>query len=138
MPGSPTARAISCAVEALRSLLGGDARARLWTSDADGPNPYAAFLAAADLVLVTQDSTNMLTEAAAAAKPTLLLPMAGEDGRLAALYAALEARGNLKRYAGALEPWAVTPLRETDRAAAEVVRRLEGRAYPPPSASGLT
>jgi hypothetical protein len=119
------------AVDALRTRFGassGHAKGvRLWTRDEDGPNPYDAFLAAADVVLVTKDSTNMITEAASAAKPVLLVDMQGDDGKLAALYAELEARGSAKPFAGALEPWPVEPLAETDLAAAEVVRRLDAR-----------
>ena len=38
-----------------------------------GANPYFAFLAAADYILVTEDSTNLATEAAATGKPVYLL-----------------------------------------------------------------
>jgi len=38
-----------------------------WFHDAEGPNPYFAFLGGADIILVTEDSTNMLTEACATA-----------------------------------------------------------------------
>jgi len=116
------------AVKALRARFKDNPAVWLWTSDADGPNPYDAFLAAADIVLVTKDSTNMVTEAAAAGKPTLLLPMAGDDGKFAAFYDALMERGLTKPFAGDLTPWPVERLRETDRAATEIVKRLKARA----------
>ena len=117
------------AVDALRTRLADAPDALLWTSDADGPNPYAAFLAAADVVLVTADSANMITEAATAGRPTLLAPMRGDDGKLTRLYEALEAHGALRRYSGApLEAWPVTPLAETDRAAAAIVALLAERS----------
>ena len=98
---------------------------RAWIWDGDGPNPYFAFLAAADVVLVTEDSTNMAVEAATAGRPVLRLPMAGPgDGKFRRLHAALDARGLSRPFADALEAWPVTPLAETDRAAAEVIRRL--------------
>lgn len=108
----------------LRHELGGRENVRLWSDAADGPNPYFAYLAAADVALATKDSTNMLTEAATAGKPLYLLPMAGSDGKFARLYDALEARGLARRFAGSLEVWETEPLRETDRAAGEIVRRL--------------
>jgi len=116
------------AVSALRARFKDDPSVWLWTGDADGDNPYDAFLAAADIVLVTKDSTNMITEAASAGKPTLLLPMAGEDGKFAALYDELTARGLTKPFTGELKPWPVEPLRETDRAAAQIVKRLKARS----------
>jgi mitochondrial fission protein ELM1 len=40
----------------------------------------------------------------------------------------LEARGAARPFAGAFDRWSYEPLRETERAAAEVLRRLDGRA----------
>ena len=99
-----------------------------WIWGGEGPNPYFAFLAAADVVLVTEDSTNMALEAAAAGKPVLVLPMAGRgDPKFGRLHAALQARGAARPFTGALEPWPVEALRETERAAAAVLRRLDAR-----------
>jgi mitochondrial fission protein ELM1 len=120
-------RTPEAAKRALRGRFAEDPGVWLWTEDADGPNPYDAFLAAADLALVTKDSTNMITEAASAGVPVLLLPMEGEDGKFTRLYEALERQGGARAFSGALEPWSVTPLAETDRAAAEILRRLEAR-----------
>lgn len=61
----------------------------LWTGDQDGPNPYARFLRDADYVVVTSDSTNMLTEAASAGRKVLIWPMAGRDGKFTQLYSDL-------------------------------------------------
>jgi hypothetical protein len=123
-------RTPEAATAALRARFAGDAGVWLWTDEADGPNPYDAFLAAADVALVTKDSTNMITEAASAGLPVLLLAMAGEDGKFAKLYAALERRGNARPFEGAIEAWPVEPLAETERAAAELVRRLAERRDP--------
>jgi hypothetical protein len=114
-------------VDRLRAAFAHAPHVRLWTEDADGPNPYAAFLGAADVVLATRDSTNMITEAASAGKPVYLTPMAGEDGKLALLYAELARRGGLRELKDAekIETWPVEPLRETERAAAETVRRAQ-------------
>jgi mitochondrial fission protein ELM1 len=114
------------AVAALRERFAGDEGAIVWTGDRDGPNPYLAFLAAADAVLVTKDSTNMLTDAATAGKPVLMLPVEGRDGKFERLYAELEARGLARPFQGRLETWPVEPLRETDRAAQELVKRWKG------------
>lgn len=92
------------------------------------PNPYFAFLAAADAILVTEDSTNLATDAAATGKPLYVLPMAGRSGKLARFHAELRARGISRPFDGRLETWTYPPLAETDRAAAEVLRRYEASA----------
>ena len=48
----------------------------LW--DGEGENPYFAFLAAADVVVATEDSINMVAEAASTGKP---IHIAAVDGR---------------------------------------------------------
>lgn len=112
------------AVEALRARFADQDRVWLWTGEADGPNPYLAYLAAADVVIATRDSTNMLTEAAAAGRPVLIAAMTGRDAKFASLYARLEAMDLARPFQGRLETWETTPLAETERAAGEVVRRF--------------
>jgi mitochondrial fission protein ELM1 len=99
---------------------------RIWMHSGDGPNPYFAFLSAADWVFVTEESTNMLVEAATAGKPLYALPMAGRPGKFARLHAGLEAYGALRPYLGRLESWTYPPLRETDRAAELLIARWLG------------
>lgn len=95
-----------------------------WIWDETGENPYAAFLAAADAVLVTEDSTNLATDAAATGKPVHVLAMAGASAKFTRFHADLEGRGVTRRFDGGLENWAYTPLDETGRAAREVLRRI--------------
>jgi len=95
-----------------------------WIWDETGENPYAAFLAAADAILVTEDSTNLATDAAATGKPVHVLAMAGTSPKFARFHADLEARGIARRFGGALEEWGYLPLNETDRAAREILQRL--------------
>jgi uncharacterized protein len=89
----------------------------------EGPNPYFAFLAAADAVLVTEESTNLATDAAVTGKPVYVLPLPGRSAKLARFHAELEARGVSRRFAGEIAHWSYAPLRETDRAAEELLRR---------------
>jgi mitochondrial fission protein ELM1 len=95
--------------------------------DGDGENPYFAFLGAADVILVTEDSANMPTEAAATGKPVYLLRMDGGQARKRRFHKELAALGITRWFGSELESWSYTPLRETERAAAEVLRRM-GRA----------
>ncbi|MBU1378613.1 MAG: mitochondrial fission ELM1 family protein [Alphaproteobacteria bacterium] len=94
--------------------------------DGSGDNPYFAFLAAADAILVTEDSTNLATDAAATGKPLFVLAMAGRSAKLARFHAALRARDVAKPFVGELTAPPYPPLLETDRAAREVLRRYDG------------
>ena len=88
-----------------------------------GENPYLGILALADFLLVTEDSTNMATEAAAAGKPVYILPLAGVRPKQARLHAEMFARGIARPFAGVLELFSYPPLVETARAATEIARR---------------
>lgn len=90
----------------------------------EGANPYFAFLAAADVILVTEDSINMAAEAASTGKPIFVLPMQGGSARIRRFHTDLESRGAARPFGGLFHRWSYEPLRETDRAAAEIVRRL--------------
>jgi mitochondrial fission protein ELM1 len=96
--------------------------------DGTGENPYFAFLAAADAILVTEDSTNLATDAAATGKPLFVLPMTGHSAKLARFHAELQRRGVSHLFAGELTAPPYAPLLETDRAARELLRRYDGSA----------
>jgi mitochondrial fission protein ELM1 len=98
-----------------------------WTWDNKGDNPYFAFLAAADIVLVTEDSTNLATDAATTGKPIHVLPMAGGGPKFDRFHQDLRRRGVARPFTGALSTWSYPPLDETDRAAAEVLRLFDER-----------
>jgi mitochondrial fission protein ELM1 len=110
--------------EARRALTEQLGRRPGWVWDGQGANPYFAFLSAADAILVTEDSVNMAAEAASTGKPVYILPMLGGSERIARFHRALRARGASRPFEGRLERWAYEPLRETERAAAEVLRRM--------------
>ena len=107
-------------------LLGSD-HDNVWSYGGDGPNPYFAFLGGADIILVTEDSTNMLTEAAGTGKPVFTLPMQGKPGKFDRLYAKLEERCNIRPYDGDLEAQPYEPLEETERMARQFWAHFEAR-----------
>ena len=99
----------------------------VWLHDGEGPNPYFAFLGGADMILVTEDSTNMLTESCATGKPVYRLPMSGQAGKFQSLYDALESRCGVVRYSGQLSGEDYLPLNETARMAEAVWSRFDAR-----------
>jgi hypothetical protein len=98
-----------------------------WIWDGEGANPYFAFLAAADIILVTEDSTNLATDAATTGKPVHVLAMSGGGAKFERFHRDLRERGVSRPFDGELATWSYTPLDETDRAAAEVLRRYDAR-----------
>lgn len=98
-----------------------------WTWDGTGPNPLPAFLHAADHVVVTADSINMVAEAASTGKPVHIAAVEGRQARKDRFHAALLAHGAARTFTGALDSWSYPPLRETERAAAAVLERLAAK-----------
>lgn len=92
--------------------------------DGTGENPYFAFLGAADHILVTEDSTNMATEAASTGKPVFILKMDGSSLKFGLFHSALEGLGATRPFDGLLRGWSYEPVRETQRAAAVILERL--------------
>ena len=111
--------AMTARLEALPGLI--------W--DDTGANPLFAYLAAADHILVTEDSANMAAEAASTGKPVHTLPMVPlkPPGKFAALHADLEERGATRPFDGVLETWTYARLAETDRAARAVLEAMGAR-----------
>jgi mitochondrial fission protein ELM1 len=108
-------------------------------ADGAGDNPYLGILALADYLLVTEDSTNMATEAAATGKPVYILPLAGVRPKQARLHAELAERGIARAFEGKLDVFTYTPLDETASAAAEICDRAQLKPasdVPPPLAGG--
>ena len=99
----------------------------VWLHADNEPNPYFAFLNAADWICVTEDSTNMLTEAASTGKPVYRLGMDGKPGKFRELYAALQGGGMVRPFLGQLDHWTYTPLHETARAADHILEIFSGK-----------
>jgi len=96
-----------------------------WIYAGEGENPYFAFLASADVIFVTEDSTNMLTEAAFTGRPVYSLPLEGNPGKFRLLHNELEARDALRPFLGRLDSWTYSPLDETSRIATLLAHRFQ-------------
>jgi len=88
--------------------------------DNTGDNPYYAYLAVADHLLVTADSVSMISEAAATGKPVHIIELDGGDAKFARFHAAMRAAGITRPFSGTLDTWAYTPPDDTARAGAAV------------------
>lgn len=96
-----------------------------WLGPEDGANPYPGLLGWADCIVCSSDSVNMVSEACATAAPVFVSEPQRAGGRVREFLDALLARGRIRALDAALAPFAVEPLRETARVAAEVRQRLQ-------------
>lgn len=106
----------------------------------EGDNPYTAFLALADAIVVTGDSVNMVGEALAAGRRVHVYRPPGPAGRIDVFLRSLAAAGHVTEFDGRLETGIREPIDSTPTIAAEVGRRYrewyeargaQGRAYEP-------
>jgi len=121
---TPSRRTGAANVAMLRRALAG-LSAEIW--DGTGENPYYGFLALADSFIVTGDSVNMVSEAATTGKPVHIVDLDGGSAKFRRFHATLRAEGITRPFSGALENWTYAPLRDTQRAAEEIRRRLAAR-----------
>ena len=105
--------------------LAGELGGVFWESEeADGSNPYVAFLSMCDVALVTCDSANLIADPAFFGKPIHLLRLDGGSERFDRLYQGYIDRGALRWFLGDLNLWSYPPIREAARAADEIVKML--------------
>jgi uncharacterized protein len=95
-----------------------------WVWDSRGDNPYFGMLALADLIIVTQDSMSMISEAAATATPVMFASLPGFWRRQGLFLQPLLDEDRIRPFEGRFSTWPVSPLNDTPLAAAEMCRRL--------------
>jgi uncharacterized protein len=99
--------------------------ALFFANEADhGPNPYLAWLASTDCALVTEDSTNMMTDAAFFGLPLHLIRLDGGDARFDSLHQAFIEAGAARWFGGRCEDWTYPPLRDASIVARAIIDRL--------------
>jgi mitochondrial fission protein ELM1 len=108
----------------LRARLGGFPGA-IW--DGRGDNPYFAYLALADALLVTADSVSMISEAAATGKPVHVVDLDGGNAKFERFHAAMRAAGITRPFAGWIESWSYPIRDDTARAGAALRARVLAR-----------
>jgi mitochondrial fission protein ELM1 len=90
--------------------------------DGMGDNPYFAFLALSDAIVATEDSVNMVTEAAGTGKPVYVQRLKGSSTQLARFHELMRKRGATRPFDGKLESWTYAPINDTE-VVASVIRR---------------
>jgi uncharacterized protein len=98
------------------------AQAYIW--DGTGENPYLAFLALADYIVVTADSVNMLSEACATGKPVYVVDLEGGAKKFQLFHDAMRAAGYTRPFTGVLEEWHYPPLDDIGTVVWDVHRRF--------------
>jgi uncharacterized protein len=88
----------------------------------DGPNPYGDWLASCDAAIVTEDSTNMLTDAAFFGRPIHLYKLDGGDARFDRLHRAFIDQGAARWFSGSIDFWTYTDFREQTLTVARRIR----------------
>jgi mitochondrial fission protein ELM1 len=92
--------------------------------DGTGQNPYFAFLSLADAIVVTEDSVNMVTEAAGTGKPVYVQALPGRSMRLSRFHKLMRERGVTRPFEGVLESWTYDPINDTELVAARIREAL--------------
>lgn len=90
-----------------------------------GPNPYFAFLAAADVIVVTPDSVSMASEAVATGKPVYVADLPGGSTKFERFHQSLAAAGATRPFLGSFQRWDYPRFDDTAEAA-QRVREMAG------------
>jgi uncharacterized protein len=127
---TPSRRTGQNGVRLLRERLA-EVPGQVW--DGSGENPYYAYLAVADALIVTADSVSMVSEAAATGKPVHVIDLPGGDAKFTRFHAAMREAGITRRFVGEIEDWHYHPPDDTARAGAAlrdlITARILQREY---------
>jgi hypothetical protein len=93
--------------------------------DGTGPNPYYGMLGLAEAIIVTCESTNMVSEACSTGKPVHVIDLPGGSGKFRRFHQALRDDGLIRPFRGKLEKWAYQPLNDVQLVAARVAEMME-------------
>ena len=86
------------------SVLGqNEAATYFWNGQ--GENPYLGFIGAADAIVVTSDSVNMVSEACSSGKGVFVADLLRPTGRIAAFQKNLRSRKLTRAFEGTVEPF---------------------------------
>jgi mitochondrial fission protein ELM1 len=121
---TPSRRSGELALKALAEPLRGVPH-YFWNGS--GENPYLGLLAHAEALVVTGDSVNMVSEAAATGKPVYLVGLEGGSAKFRRFHDLFRRTGIARTFTGTIERWSYPPPNDTEHAAAEIRRRMSRR-----------
>lgn len=93
----------------------------IWNGDYE--NPYTAILAVSDVLVVTEDSVNMATEASATGKPVYIAPAEKCSEKIKTFHRGLYDLAVTRPFRGNWEQWRSNPLFEAENVAKAVVMK---------------
>lgn len=108
----------------LRDKLKGE---HIYFWDNQGYNPYFAYMALADYIIVTEDSVSMASEAIFTGKPVYVIPLEGGARRNDLFHKLLREQGYTRPFTGELEMWSYDTPNDTKIVADAIKKRLERR-----------
>jgi mitochondrial fission protein ELM1 len=119
-----TSRRTPADVKALIAFWAGTRPGLFWTGQGIAP-----LLGAADAIVVTADSINMVTEAVSTGKPVYIAELAGKPGKFALFHDALRQAGATRALTGApFAPWTYPKVNANPVIAAAIAARLAAHA----------
>jgi mitochondrial fission protein ELM1 len=119
---TPSRRTVPEALAVLKQRLAA-VPSMVW--DGNGDNPYMAYLALADYLVVTADSVNMASEACFTGKPVFVEGLTGGSSKFEQFHRTLQQRGYTRSFTGELADWSYPPLDETARVAHLINQRMD-------------
>jgi mitochondrial fission protein ELM1 len=99
--------------------------------DGKGENPYIGILAWADVLIVSEDSVSMISEAATAGKPIYTLPLSGNSAKFERFYAHMKALNILRPFDGIIDQWTYAPLNDAAKVTKAVQTRMIETGFEP-------
>jgi uncharacterized protein len=121
---TPSRRTGARQTQIIRERIKGVAQV-MWNGE--GENPYFGYLGAADVILVTCDSVNMVGEAAGTGKPVYVIGLEGGSAKWDRFLGAVYAHGAARPFQGEIDSWAYRPLNATEEIAAAIADAMGAR-----------
>ena len=104
----------------MKESLSGNDRVYFW--DGVGDNPYYGFLALADIILVSEDSVSMTSEAATTGKPVYTIKLRGGGKRLDKFHENLQTKGITRIFDADITSWEYPALSDAQKIAGVLKR----------------
>jgi mitochondrial fission protein ELM1 len=114
-------------IDALHQALAGS---NYWLWSGQGDNPYLKVLAHADILMVTADSHNMISEALVTGKPTYTLDAVHTNPKLKKLIRRLEEEGKIRVFNEKIDFFNTAPINATEEIAKHIQQRMQKNMAP--------